>query len=558
MSHRKRIFSVSVILLFFAASFSISRSRADTTPDWSEGVAIAAPRANPYGLAPDAFAAARLAGQRLALEYPVEISGSLIPWRPIRDFLTESSPSPLRFLLRGIFGNLLHVRKADDLFQRLGLQSFPETPQAYPFDIPALPEGSDPVRMGATLFSHGNAEVMTISCAACHASNLFGKKILGLSNRFPRANALFVLGKRATSVVSPALFSGAMHATPDETALYARLRDRVHAVGAKDPQALGLDTSLTQVALSLARRNADDDATFSAALERNPRTEPLQTAVADSKPAVWWNLKYKNRWLSDGSVVAGNPIYTNFLWNEITRGTDLGELRGWLDRNGEAIKNLTTAVFASEAPRYTDFFPADRIDVAAARRGQTTFIAKCARCHGTYEKAWDLPTATALSAVDPFRTTAVLYSPQTRVVDVGTDAGRRNGMASLERGLNPLAISRKNGILIRVSGGYVPPPLVGIWARWPYFHNNSVPTLCAVLLPAKERPVRFYSGDALDPNADFDDSCNGYPTGSATPKSWKTADHLYDTRREGLSNSGHETGVTAADRRDLIQFLKTL
>jgi hypothetical protein len=31
--------------------------------------------------------------------------------------------------------------------------------------------------------------------------------------------------------------------------------------------------------------------------------------------------------------------------------------------------------------------------------------------------------------------------------------------------------------------GYIAPPLVGIWASAPYFHNGSVPTLWQVLDP---------------------------------------------------------------------------
>ena len=44
------------------------------------------------------------------------------------------------------------------------------------------------------------------------------------------------------------------------------------------------------------------------------------------------------------------------------------------------------------------------------------------------------------------------------------------------------------------------------------------------------------------------------------PQAWKTRDRLFDTRRPGLSNSGHDYFVDAsdADKRDLIEFLKTL
>src|SRR5690606_37539105 len=153
------------------------------------------------------------------------------------------------------------------------------------------------------------------------------------------------------------------------------------------------DTSLSQVALSLAKRNKDAYATFNPLLERFPRKERLSHFVADSKPAVWWDLKYKTRWLSDGSVVSGNPVYTNFLWNEIGRGTDLKELDRWLDANPDVIKELTTAVFSTDAPRITDFFPVERIRIDRAQAGQRHFEKTCAGCHGTYVKKWELPDA---------------------------------------------------------------------------------------------------------------------------------------------------------------------
>ena len=47
-------------------------------------------------------------------------------------------------------------------------------------------------------------------------------------------------------------------------------------------------------------------------------------------------------------MVAGNPILTNLLWNEIGRGTDLKELLSWVAKNKNKVDELTTAVFSSE------------------------------------------------------------------------------------------------------------------------------------------------------------------------------------------------------------------
>jgi len=564
---RKHI-AYAATLAVATATGGASPARGATEPDWGEGVALSSPRANPYGLDAEAFAAARREGYLHALEYPVEVSGALIPWRPVEEFLDDRSPNPIRELLKRAFGTFTQVKSTDDLFARAGLNPYPKSSAEGADEIPHRGDEIPKTRMGVTVFRREGVEAFTISCAACHSANLFGKKILGMTNRFARANDFFVLGKKSIRLVSPPLFERVMHASRSETDLYARLRERMRAVGAKEPTTLGLDTSLAQVAISLAHRGDDEYASFDPRRERSPKREPLATFVADSKPAVWWNVKYKNRFLSDGSVVSGNPIYTNILWNEIGRGTDLHELETWFAENAKTIEELTTAVFSTEAPRYTDFFPAQTVSLDRAKRGEATFAKTCAGCHGTYAKAWNLPNADSLPLAERLRTTEVRYPEKTKVVNVGTDPQRAQGMLSLERGLNPLAISKRNGILIKHQTGYVPPPLVGIWARWPYFHNNSAPNLCAVLTAGKDRPKSYFAGEALDPARDYDSECGGYPEGDRVPAAWKKdAAYRYDTAKPGMGNRGHDERIflkdgveilTREEKRDLIEFLKTL
>ena len=117
--------------------------------------------------------------------------------------------------------------------------------------------------------------------------------------------------------------------------------------------------------LSLSKRAEDELTTRDPKVAQNPRYNPLEHHSVDSKPSVWWNLKYKTRWLSDGSVVSGNPIFTNILWNEIGRGSDLEKIDDWLDDN-KTVEDLTAFVFATEAPQYTDFF--DDVNVQKAEK----------------------------------------------------------------------------------------------------------------------------------------------------------------------------------------------
>ncbi len=507
-------------------------------------------------------------GRRHVFHYPASVTPLMVPWAPLNEFFTSTPNSPLRRWLHTLSKKITRIENAQDLMDWLGIQSFPSSPETQgpgPWPLPLDPREHE-LGMGASLIPYKNAEGLTFSCATCHSANLFGTKVVGLTNRFPRANEFFIAGKRLLKYAHPSLFQVMTGASKDDVEILRRSRYAVQFVGLKKPQTLGLDTSLAQVALSLARREQDAYATRTEKSAKAPRPNLLDTLVADSKPAVWWNVKYKTRWLSDGSIVSGNPVHTNFLWNEIGRGVDLKELERWMVENQQVIDDLTATVFASEAPAYLDFFPAATLDLPAAQRGQRIFEASCTRCHGEYQKAWDQADAHLLPLAERVKTTAVWYHKKTPVVDVGTDPGRHQGMAAFADDLNRLAISQKLKTVVEVQTGYVPPPLVGIWARWPYFHNNSAPNLCAVLTAGKDRPKSYVAGEALDQATDFDAECVGYPR--VTPAHWKNkAEFVYDTRRPGMGNQGHDEGIflrdgkellTAAEKKDLIEFLKTL
>lgn len=237
-------------------------------------------------------------------------------------------------------------------------------------------------------------------------------------------------------------------------------------------------------------------------------------------------------------------------------------------------------MFATEAPKWRDFLSESAIHIERAKRGRILFQENCAHCHGTYEKAWSItnpelrenesdPAPIKRAITDTIR---VRYFSQAKIKDVGTDPGRRLGMRALREALNPLEFSKRFGIVIEEQAGYVAPPLEGIWARFPYFHNNSIPNLCALMTPPEQRPEVFYTGEVIDRERDFDQDCVGYPTGSKTPRAWRIAkdsrDHRFDTSRPGLSNAGHYERIfrnpdrseryTAEQKREMIEFLKTL
>ncbi len=92
--------------------------------------------------------------------------------------------------------------------------------------------------------------------------------------------------------------------------------------------------------------------------------------------------------------------------------------------------------------------------------------------------------------------------------------------------------------------------LTGIWAVGPYLHNGSVPTLWALLQPARDRPSRFAVGHrAFDP----------LHVGLETAPGPGRASFVVDAA-VGNGNGGHEYGSTLKEpeRWSLIEYLKTL
>ena len=112
--------------------------------------------------------------------------------------------------------------------------------------------------------------------------------------------------------------------------------------------------------------------------------------------------------------------------------------------------------------------------------------------------------------------------------------------------------------IIRAPLAYRARNMDGIWATPPYLHNNSVPNMYQLLLPADQRDKAFYVG-----NLQYDPKVLGFDT-SKTPDAF-----LLRTNITGNSNAGHEfrdgplgKGVigpllTDEERWAIIEYLKT-
>ena len=192
------------------------------------------------------------------------------------------------------------------------------------------------------------------------------------------------------------------------------------------------------------------------------------------------------------------------------------------------------------SPKYPD-----PIDSEVAKRGEQVFETSCARCHGSYAPG-----------TQPYKEKLIPISR------IGTDPDRL-------RSITPELITATNnsifGKYVRVgnTGGYVAPPLDGIWCRGPYLHNGSVPTLADLLLPAAQRPVSFFVGG--DTAYDLQRLGVAYaeelaPDGSRRGVRASEKQFEFNTRGPANNNEGHEFSnkISAEDSAALLEYLKTL
>ena len=222
-------------------------------------------------------------------------------------------------------------------------------------------------------------------------------------------------------------------------------------------------------------------------------------------PMPWWLMKYKrlNYWYADG----GSYSAANFSINFTTPHPEMNA------HHADHVKTVAKALaFAHETQ--SPPFP-EKLDAALVQKGADLFHGRtrpaeaksfvtCKNCHGSYTKK---PSHPDLSQPGSW---TVAYGFSHVLRNVKTDETYN---ATLQR-LGPIAEHiNKLEAYYRTKGtpelmphaqvpstkGYVAPPLVGVWASAPYFHNGSVPTLEAVL--NSERRPEIWLRDNRDPSA---------------------------------------------------------
>ena len=235
------------------------------------------------------------------------------------------------------------------------------------------------------------------------------------------------------------------------------------------------------------------------------------------------------------------------------------ELRG--GQSAENVRDYEKKIHHAE-DMLGDLLPPEypfEINSQRAARGKELFNNTCYKCHGTHERdennlpIYKSPKFIPLHVVktDPER------------VDFVTD----DFLALID--INPL-----NDIMRYKKRenrrGYVAPRLWGIWSRFPYLHNASVPTIYDLLSPASQRPDVFDLRESGEKER-FDFKRLGLKTNRETNtrdyrkllrQAKRGKRYIYFTERLGHKNTGHEfkfyKNLTHDDRLNLIEYLKTL
>lgn len=363
----------------------------------------------------------------------------------------------------------------------------------------------------------GEVTLAAPQCLTCHAQPLMGKLVVGLGN------ALGDYTGPATSEVR--LADGFVtqrygQNSPEYRAFLPFLQGTRAIAEDVVTETRGVNPADKIFALLAAHRDAQ-----TLVWSETPYVRvPVEVVVSDVPP--WWHIRKKH------------ALY----YNGIGRG-DFARLSSAADLLTLADANEAAAVDAKmpdvmqwmrelRAPAYPF-----AIDAARAATGQTIFEANCARCHGTYGATESYPNL--FVPIEMVGTDPRLYESYFETPFV--DWYNRSWYARDAR--------------FAPAAGYMAPPLDGIWATAPYFHNGSVPTLEGVL-NSTGRPTYWKRsfGTAAE---DYDQVQVGW---RYTAPSSKVDFETYDTTLKGYGNPGHTfaDALTAAERAALIEYLKTI
>lgn len=389
----------------------------------------------------------------------------------------------------------------------------PADPEAYAeafrerYGLHPAPYANGRYPMGLREANFFGSKALANDCMLCHASSIFGQSYIGLGNPALDFQALFEDLNRA---------DGRAPRTPF---VFSNVR--------------GTTEAGSMAVFLIAFRTPDLDL-------RMPLKLGIREHLCEDTPA-WWLLKKKKTMYHTGSSDARSVrSLMQFMLNPLNLGT-------YIKGEEKTFADIRQYLLSLQPPRYP--LPIDR---ELAARGERLFVQNCSRCHGTYGANWTYPNK--IVPIDV----------------IGTDPTRWNGFTdkSGEHYNQSWFAREREGWLVNdypamKTAGYQAPPLDGLWATAPYFHNGSVPTVYDVL-NSRTRPAVYTRSFRTDQDA-YDPIKLGWkvrmldnrPEAGLSPFEQRK---IYDTRQPGRGNGGHTFGdkLTEDERSAVIEYLKTL
>lgn len=269
---------------------------------------------------------------------------------------------------------------------------------------------------------------------------------------------------------------------------------------------------------------------------RNPENlvwtdEPVMPVLDKMGPVdvpAWWHTSKKNALYCNG-LGEGDFARLIMAANLLTV-SDSSEARVVDNHFPDVVTYLKTL----QPPPYPQ-----AIDQTLAAEGKLVFTANCARCHGTYGANDTYPNL--LVDLETVQTDPLLAEGY--FAEASSYVNWHNQSWFKEDPYSAHLVPKL---------GYMAPPLDGIWATAPYFHNGSVPTVEDVL-NSTNRPA--YWKRTFD-NSDLNYQKLGWNYTVESSGNSQT----YNTTLEGYGNGGHTFGdkLTTQERTALLEYLKTL
>jgi len=373
------------------------------------------------------------------------------------------------------------------------------------YGLHSTPYPNDGYPMGLRLAPALLGKALATDCMLCHGGSILGKSYVGLGNSAIDFQAMYEELAEAAGMPkkSPHVFCNA-RGTIEAGAM------TVYLLGLREPD------------LRLHSPRLDLD---------------LHDDMCEDTPAWWLLKKKKTMYHTGGGDARSVRSLMQFMMSPLNSGASIM-------KEESTFRDIRAYLLSLEPPKYPF-----AIDTALAKKGQEVFEGTCSRCHGTYGEKWTYP-----NRIVPLK-------------EIGTDPKRFEGLTrKVADHYNRSWFAHEkgeDGYTALKTDGYQAPPLDGIWATAPYFHNGSAPTVADVL-NSKGRPKVFTRSYRTD-EADYDKEKLGWkvkvldgPPDVNLPAIERRK--VYDTTQPGRGNGGHTFGdkLTDEERKAVIEYLKTL